>query len=153
MTSWQGKVTDYTTMTQMDPVPKLVELMVQQWKWIWLSKARRGCHRTTLTEPCIQCCKERTGACGEAPRGSPQVGQEKSFRLSWWDSGQESAGQCRGHRFDPCSRKTLYSAEQLSQCTTATEAVSSRAHAPQREKLSQWEAHRRQRRVAPALCN
>ena len=39
----------------------------------------------------------------------------------------------------------------LSPCATTTEAHVPRAHAPQQEKLQQWEAHAPQRRVAPAL--
>ena len=111
-------ITDYTTMTD-GPSPQARGADGPATKMNLTEQSKEGCHRTTLTETCIQCCKERTRGCGEAPRGSPQVGQGKSFRLSWWDSGQESAGQCRGHRFHPCSRKTLYSAEQLNQCTTA----------------------------------
>ena len=38
--------------------------------------------------------------------------------LPWWCSGQESA--CRGHRFEPWSRKIPRAAEQLSLCTTTT---------------------------------
>ena len=41
----------------------------------------------------------------------------KILRRSRWDfpwsSGYESASQCRGHRFDPCSGKIPHSAEQL----------------------------------------
>ena len=34
--------------------------------------------------------------------------------LPWWNSGQESTCQCRGHRFDPWPRKIPHAAEQLS---------------------------------------
>ena len=67
-----------------------------------------------------------------------------------------------GHQFDPYSGKIPHASEQLSPCTTAadsrafelqlTEARVPRAHAPQQEKPSQWEAHTLQWRVAPARC-
>ena len=38
-------------------------------------------------------------------------------------SGWESACQCRGHRFDPWSRKIPHAMEQLSPCATTTEPV------------------------------
>ena len=57
----------------------------------------------------------------------------------------------RGHRFDPCSRKTPHCMEQLSPCATTTEpvlpspwATITEAHMPRTHAL-QWEA----RRVAP----
>ena len=46
-----------------------------------------------------------------------------------------------------------HAAEQLSLCTTTTEACKPRAHAPQQEKPPQWEAHVLQPRVAPARHN
>ena len=42
--------------------------------------------------------------------------------LPWWLSGKESACQCRKQKFDPCSRKTPHTAEQLSPCSTKREA-------------------------------
>ena len=39
------------------------------------------------------------------------------------DNGEESTCQCRGHRFNPWSRKILYAVEQLSSCTTSTDPV------------------------------
>ena len=33
--------------------------------------------------------------------------------LPWWRSGGESACQCRGHGFEPCSGKIPHAAEQL----------------------------------------
>ena len=41
--------------------------------------------------------------------------------LPWWCSGWKSACQCRGHRFDPWSRKIPHAAEQLSPRATTTE--------------------------------
>ena len=92
--------------------------------------------------------------------------QEKPcFGLPWWRSGQESACQCRGHGFEPWSRKIPRAAEQLSPCTTTTEpelwsprattteARVPRARAPQQEKPPQREARALQRRIAPAQCN
>ena len=40
---------------------------------------------------------------------------------SWWSSGEESAYQCRGHRFNSWPRKILHVVEQLSLCTTTAE--------------------------------
>ena len=45
--------------------------------------------------------------------------------LPRWCSGYESTCQCRGHGFEPWSRKIPHAAEQLSPCTTT------RAHKPQ----------------------
>ena len=65
--------------------------------------------------------------------------------LPWWASGKECALKCRGHRFDPWSRKVPYAMGQLSPCITATESIclecmlcnkrstSVRAHTPQLE--------------------
>jgi len=47
---------------------------------------------------------------------------------SLWYSGEESACQCREHRFNPWSRKIPYAAEQLSPCATTTEPICSGAH-------------------------
>ena len=41
--------------------------------------------------------------------------------LPWWSSGYESACQCKGHRFDPWSRRIPHATEQLSLCATTTE--------------------------------
>ena len=43
--------------------------------------------------------------------------------VPWWSSAQESACQCRGHRFDPWSWKILHAIEQLSPCVTTTKSV------------------------------
>ena len=45
----------------------------------------------------------------------------KNPGLPWWRSGWESACQCRGHGFEPWSRKIPLAAEQLSLCATTTE--------------------------------
>ena len=59
--------------------------------------------------------------------------------LPWRSSVWKSACQCRGHEFDPWSRKTPHAAEQLSLCTTTTDPTHPRACALQQEKLPQWE--------------
>ena len=41
--------------------------------------------------------------------------------LPWWHSGWEFACQCRGHRFNPSSRKIPHPTEQLSPWATTTE--------------------------------
>ena len=58
-----------------------------------------------------------------------------TFGLPWWHSGWESSGQCRGHGFEPWSRKIPHAAEQLSPCATAAEA-----HAPRSRAQKQREA-------------
>ena len=42
----------------------------------------------------------------------------------WWYSGLESACQCRGHGFDPWSRKIPHAEEQQSLCTTTSNPTS-----------------------------
>ena len=86
---------------------------------------------------------------------------QQCIELLWWFSGKESICQCRGHRFNPCSRKIPpHDTEQLSQCTTIESVCAlefgshncrahalqrlnpkrSRAHAPQQEQPPQCEA-------------
>ena len=43
--------------------------------------------------------------------------------LPWKYSDKESACQCRGHGFDPWSRKIPHALGQLSPCSTTTEAL------------------------------
>ena len=43
------------------------------------------------------------------------------FGLPWWCSDWESACQCRGHGFEPCSGKIPHAVEQLSPWATTTE--------------------------------
>ena len=43
--------------------------------------------------------------------------------LSWWSRGWESACWCRGHSFDPWSRKMSHAKGQLSLCATTTEPM------------------------------
>ena len=57
--------------------------------------------------------------------------------LPWWSSGSGSTCQWRGHGFNFWSGKILHTAEQLSLCTTTTEAHVPKAHAPQETTL-QW---------------
>ena len=52
-----------------------------------------------------------------------QVPIARIVGLPWWHSGWESACQCRGHRFEPWSRKIPHATEQLSPCATTTEPV------------------------------
>ena len=46
--------------------------------------------------------------------------KQAKFVFPWWYRGEESACQCRGHRFDPCSGRIPPASEQLSPSTTAT---------------------------------
>ena len=43
--------------------------------------------------------------------------------LPWWRSGWESTCQCRGHGFEPWSRRIPHAAEQLGPCATSTDAL------------------------------
>ena len=54
---------------------------------------------------------------------------KSSTELPWWSSCWESACQCRGHRLDPCSRRT----PELDLCASATELAVPGASAPQQE--------------------
>ena len=71
--------------------------------------------------------------------------------IPWWSSGEESAMQCKGHRFDPQSRKIPHEQDNYDStyvgqlypstattvsCTTATEAHAPRVCAPQQEKTT-----------------
>ena len=99
--------------------------------------------------------------------------------LLWRFSGKDFVCQCRRHRFNPWSGKTLYTAEQLSPCTTTIEPVleslgggncwahvlqswvhvpqplkpvQPRACAQQQEKPLQWEARAPQLDSSPCCC-
>ena len=63
----------------------------------------------------------------------------------------KSSSQCRGHRFNPWSRKIPHAAEQISPCATATEPTHPRAHASKQEKPPQWEAQAPQLASSPYL--
>ena len=64
--------------------------------------------------------------------------------IPWWSSGEESAIQCKGHRFDPWSRKIPHEQDNYEPtcagqlCPSATTTVSctttTEARAPQQEK-------------------
>ena len=56
-------------------------------------------------------------------RNSNFLNKNTLHGLPWWHSGQESACQCRGHRFNPWSGKIPHATEQLSPCATTTEPV------------------------------
>ena len=60
--------------------------------------------------------------------------------LPWWSRSLESVCQCRGHGFNPWSRKIPHAAGQLSPCATTTDPVCSRARVLQQEKPPQGEA-------------
>jgi hypothetical protein len=83
---------------------------------------------------------------------------EKEYTgLPWWLSAEELykefACQCRGRGLDPWSRKIPQASEQLSPCTTTSEARVPRACALQQEQPLQREAHAPQRTVAPVCPN
>ena len=65
--------------------------------------------------------------------------------LPWWLSGKESTCQCRGHWFNPWSRKILRAVQQQHPCTPAAEPAhcNHRAHVLQLPKPGCLE---------PALC-
>ena len=75
--------------------------------------------------------------------------------------GYESAFQCRGHGFDPWSRKIPHIMKWQSQCAPNTEpthlslrAATSEVHMPsasQQEKPPRWEAHATQQKGSSHL--
>ena len=65
-----------------------------------------------------------------------RIGREVIFNeafntFPWWHRRQESAGQCRGHRFDPWSGKIPHASEKLSLCAATSKARVSRTRALQ----------------------
>ena len=64
--------------------------------------------------------------------------------LPWWSSGWESACQCKGHGFDPCSGKIPHAMEQLCDRVPQLVSLCSRAREPQ--PLSP-------RTLEPEVCN
>ena len=71
-----------------------------------------------------------------------------SFGVQWL----RIACQCRGHQFDPWSRKIPHALGQLSPCAITPQVHMPRACSRQQEKPPQWEARAPQWRVAPAPC-
>ena len=71
----------------------------------------------------------------------------------WWLSGKESACQCRGHGFDPWSRKIPRAVEQLSLHTTTRESQEPRARAAATREASTMEARAPQLERGPAHHN
>ena len=69
---------------------------------------------------------------------TPSKTNNRQIGSPWWSSGWGSTCHCRGHGFNPWSRKIPHAERQLSPCVPTTEPVSG-AHAPQ-EKPLQWEA-------------
>ena len=55
------------------------------------------------------------------------------YGLPWWRSDWESACQCRGHGFEPWSRKIPHAAEQLGPWATTTEPARLEPVLPTRE--------------------
>ena len=49
--------------------------------------------------------------------------QNYEIGFPWWRSGWESTCLCRGHGFEPWSRRIPHAAEQLSPCITTAEPV------------------------------
>ena len=75
------------------------------------------------------------------------LGREKSaiirivWGLPWWLSGEESACQCRRHRFESWSGKIPHATEQLSLCSRAWEPQQ-RNHCSEKPLLESNPAHR-----------
>ena len=75
---------------------------------------------------------------------SPTQHQESGQGHPWWSSEEESTCQCRGHRFDPWSRKIPDSLGQLGPWATPTETML-------QEKPPEWEARTPQLEISPRL--
>ena len=58
----------------------------------------------------------------EPPGKSCTRTERLGLHFCWWYSGQGSSCQCRGHGFDPWSRRIPHATEQLSPLTTTTES-------------------------------
>ena len=67
-------------------------------------------------------CKGSAGNRVKWERWGKGLFKKGSKGLPWWSSGQESACQCRGHKFDLWSGKIPHAARQLSPCVMSTEA-------------------------------
>ena len=68
-------------------------------------------------------CDQRYKVLTEVKGSWASPAQDSTEGPPWWSSSLESTCQCRGHGFQPWSRKILHAKEQLSPCTTATEAA------------------------------
>ena len=73
----------------------------------------------------------------------------KKDSLDFLDGPAVETCQCRGHGFDPLSRRIPHAAEQLSQCTMPPEACMPGASAPEHKKPPQEEAHALQLKSSP----
>ena len=92
---------------------------------------------------------EKPPFCGhQCNSHGPGASRNTKIRRPWWHSGQESACQCKGHQFNPWSRKIPPATEQPSPSATA---VCPRACALQREKPPKWEAPEHQLESSPPL--
>ena len=63
-----------------------------------------------------------TSSCQNNWKYFPEI-RKKGTGLPWWLSGEESACQCRRHRFNPWSRKIPYVEGQPSPCTATSGPV------------------------------
>ena len=98
---------------------------------VWGLLGEFHCHSLTRTPPWVQhsCSRRFTALFKWTPYHSPESStaslknlfKKFIFGLPWWGSGWESACQCRGHGFEPCSGKIPHAAEQLSPWATTTE--------------------------------
>ena len=75
--------------------------------------------------------------------------KSKNRGLPWWRSGWESTCQWRGHGCEPWSGKIPQAAEQLSPCSTATEARAPRARAPQLREATAMRSPRTATKSSP----
>ena len=73
--------------------------------------------------------------------------------LPWWRSGWESACQCRGHGFEPCSGRIPRAAEQLGPWATTTEPARLEPVLRNKRGRDSEEARAPRWRVAPACRN
>ena len=64
--------------------------------------------------------------------------ERKQRGLPWWLSGEESACQCRRHRFNPWSGRIPYTEEQLSPWATTTEPMIQSPWAATTEAFMPW---------------
>ena len=104
------------------------------------------------------------GTNGKVPPHTHKI--KRRWRLPWWLNSNESAYQCKRHRFDPWARKIPHATKQLSLSTTAIIepmlwSLSCHYRSPcTLEPLlhkwchpPRWEAHSSQLVSSPAHCN
>ena len=137
-------VTSVCPLPRRFPAYTVVPTSSLAWGWAGLPHYRTGIDVTPSVCPggglSPTSCRGSTGTSRAVEAGSNshtghagslelQISDRQFFRVRmshawtpWWCSGFLTTCQCRGHSFDPCSRKTSHAVGQRSLSTAATEA-------------------------------